>query len=48
MEVEQKFDQGMLTKMSKITDLMSKLEGLQSTEGCNVDDQTRCKKFLVL
>lgn len=47
MEVEEKFNSGMLTKMSKITDLMSKLEGLVGLEGVNGEDQTRCRKCLI-
>ena len=45
--MENKFHDGMLAKMSKITDLMSKLEGLIADEGCKADDSTRCKKCLV-
>lgn len=38
-EIEQKFQDGMLTKMSKITDLISKLDGFAAGE-----DATRVKK----
>lgn len=44
MEVEQKFQDGMLTKMSKITDLISRLESLEGLDGVNGDDQKRIKK----
>lgn len=42
-EIEQKFQDGMLTKMSKITDLISKLDGFAAGE-----DATRVKKCLGL
>ena len=41
MEVETKFSNGLLAKMSKITDLISKLEGL---EGVSADDKGRVSK----
>lgn len=40
-EVEQKFADGMLAKMSKITDLIAKLESLEGTSSA---DQDRVKK----
>jgi len=41
-EVEKKFADGMLTKMSKITDLISKLDSF-----ANGEDQSRVKKPFV-
>lgn len=41
MELEQKFEQGMLAKMSKITDLISKLETYSAGE-----DAARVKKYI--
>ncbi|CAK9085488.1 Uncharacterized protein SCF082_LOCUS40494 [Durusdinium trenchii] len=40
LEVEKKFEEGMLTKMSKITDLISKLDGY--TQGDDAERVRRC------
>lgn len=42
IEVEEKFQDGMLTKMSKITDLISRLDSFTSTS--DGSDQSRVKK----
>ena len=42
IEVEEKFQEGMLTKMSKITDLISRLDSFAS--GSDGPDQSRVKK----
>lgn len=39
--VEQKFEDGMLAKMSKITDLIARLEGLSKS---SPEDSARCTK----
>ena len=42
IEVEEKFQEGMLTKMSEITDLISRLDSFAS--GSDGSDQSRVKK----
>ena len=47
MEVEQKFEDGMLSKFSKITDLMARLDAFDSNEHVSPEEKKRAKKFLI-
>lgn len=48
LELEQKFEDGMLAKLSKIMDLISRLEGFDTRSGLAESDKHRCKKCHVL